>query len=539
MSLIGSKRVPNIYNRNSPILIVGEAPGNTEVDEGKPFVGQSGELLTTILEQLRVDRNNISLTNLCQFRPHDNKFEFLEDSDELRSGVQELKSFIQEQRSMLRIIILLGERPLQYICERYGISKWRGSVIENGGLCYLPTYHPAFVLRDRTVYPIFTFDLSKALKVANEGYTRPTDNFTIDPRGLDLEECIHEIINNKVVSCDIESKKDSSYIRCVGFGLSNSRAICLANHTYDGLDLSLYNALNRIFSANLNLVFHNNLFDVPMLGLNGVEADISYFDTMVAQHILEPEMPRNLAYLTSLYTDRPYYKGMVKDDDEKGWNDKVSKETLHEYNCIDCVATYEVYSKQLIELREERLFDFFRYEMELCEVARHFSDTGMLVDEDRLMELDKILKTRWAEDQELLNNIVGYEVNVKSPKLKDTLYTEMKLPVRKSYTGTITTDEDAIVSLLSYTKDYISTLRTDDKKLEWTKKLATLKLILRIREYRQILSNYINATRRPNGRLHSSVKVAATETGRWAAQGYVDGTGLNFMTMPRAIIEVD
>jgi hypothetical protein len=74
--------------------------------------------------------------------------------------------------------------------------------------------------------------------------------------------------------------------------------------------------------------------------------------------------------------------------------------------------------------------------------------------------------------------------------------------------------------------------------MEWMMKLATLKLILRIREQRGMISRYLNAVRGADGRIRSSYKVAATETGRWAANLFVDGTGLNAQTMPRAVIEL-
>lgn len=539
--MISNKKVPNEYN-SPKILIIGEAPGRDEETEGKPFVGQSGELLFQALHRVGITRDNVSLLNLSQYRPHENKFEYLEDSQVLRDGVAEIKSYLRQQQSSIRVVILLGERPLNYIGGRYGISKWRGSVIKQDGINFISTYHPAFVLRDRSSYPIFTFDISKAFEVFRSGYNLPESNFSIDPRGLELEEKVQELIASDELAVDIESVKDSSHIICCGFATSANDAVCIVNHSFDGLESSFVNALRRILESPNKKIFHNGLFDVDMLHLNSIDTENFHYDTMIGQHILEPELPKGLDFLTSIYTDRPYYKDMGKSaipDNEKAWGSKIDKEKLYIYNCLDCVATYEIYKKQERELIEEGLKEFFDYEMEMTEVALHISRSGMLLDSKRVALIKSTLLSRTLKDQELLNNITKCQLNVRSPKqLKEVLFDRLRLPLRKNYNGGVTTDENAIVSLMTFCQTKINGLVTENKKFEWQLKLAALKLILKIRGQRQLISNYIDIPISSDGRVRSSYKVAATETGRWAANTYVDGTGFNGQTMPREVLEI-
>jgi DNA polymerase I-like protein with 3'-5' exonuclease and polymerase domains len=145
---------------------------------------------------------------------------------------------------------------------------------------------------------------------------------------------------------------------------------------------------------------------------------------------------------------------------------------------------------------------------------------------------------RWWKLQALMETLSGKPVNVRSPKLKDLLYGDFKLPTRRNRGGGITTDEDAIVSLLTYCTDYITGLKQASTITDWKRKLLVLKAILEIRGLRQLLSNYIKNEISDDNRIRSIYKFAATETGRSACEGYVDGTGNNAQTFPRGIVEI-
>jgi len=87
--------------------------------------------------------------------------------------------------------------------------------------------------------------------------------------------------------------------------------------------------------------------------------------------------------------------------------------------------------------------------------------------------------------------------------------------------------------LLATVEKKIQDLKTDAAKQPWQIKLAALKLILRIRGYDKLLGSYINIELSPDGRARSWYKFWGTETGRWSASSWYDGTGLNGQTIPR------
>src|SRR5205807_10187792 len=130
---IGSIYVPDEGPKNASILFVGEAPGANEETEGRPFVGEAGNFLTTVLGRNGIQRESVRLANLCHYRPRDNKFVHLLDSSQLQAGIKELSAYIYENRPT--VICALGNWPLYFLTGKHGkkagsgIFNWRGSIL--------------------------------------------------------------------------------------------------------------------------------------------------------------------------------------------------------------------------------------------------------------------------------------------------------------------------------------------------------------------------------------------------------------------------
>lgn len=541
MSLISSKRVPNEYNANSSILLVGESPGETEERELKPFVGSAGQLLTETLLRSGVSRSEVSLANLSQYRPQGNKFEILKDSTELQDGIAEIQEHINNN-PQINVIVGLGAEPLFHLTGRRSIYAHRGSILQtlqSNRKC-ICTFHPSAVLRDRKLYPTFNADIQRIKQDSNFPELRlPKREYVTDPRGMELEEWTQKLCTAEVLAVDIESVKKTTHILCVGFAPSPKLGVCFVNRESTG---EFHQAIQRILSSPTKKIFHYGTFDTEMLFLNGFDVNNYGYDTLVAQHILNPELPRSLEFLTSVYTREPYYKSEgraeIPSGDTKAWGSKVDKQKLWIYNCKDICVTHEIYLEQQKEMddNDRRMFN---YEMSLIPVAQHIARSGMLVDQERREQFRVGLLNRWIKLQNILTLLCDKEVNVRSPKLKDLLYGDFKLPIRRNRGQGITTDEDAIVGLITHCVDYISGLKREDAIQEWNKKLLILKTILEIRGLRQLLSNYVLAKISSDGRYHSTYRYSNTETGRGSSEKYVDSTGVNAQTFPRSSIIVE
>ena len=565
LSYYPDKYVPDEGPEDARILLVGEAPGEAEYEQLRPFIGPSGEILMQVLSRNGVSRGEVRLANLCHHRPFQNKFEGLIGKDILNNSIVELYKYILEKRP--NVVVALGAYPLSYLTGKKGIKKWRGSILSFIGdenIKVIPTFHPSAVLRDRGLYPTFDLDIKRIISDAQFPEKRlPVRQFITDPRGLDLEEWTERLCNAEYLACDIETVKKSRHILCVGFSPAPEIGVCIVPSHGEGR-----RAIERILSSDAAKIFQFGTYDWMQLTDNSFTIRDPkaeqferpyYWDTLIAQHTQVSELPRSLEYLTSIYTREPYYKtegrGTIPDD-AKGWSMKVEKQSLYVYNCRDVCTTMEIFLQQKKEILEKdnnkefrrpNMVRIFDYEMSMLEVAHHISQAGLPIDKDRRALIEKILATKWAKKQFVLDRMTGFKTNVRSPMLKNILYDTDKLglPTRRNRKGGITTDEDAIVSLISYCKDRLDSVVKAQTKMDWQIKLAVCQTILEIRGIRQVLSNYILERMRDgtyragnDGRIRSTYKVGGTETGRWSASKYVDGTGFNAQTLPRDPVEV-
>ncbi|TYP48682.1 uracil-DNA glycosylase [Thermosediminibacter litoriperuensis] len=137
-----TQKVPGEGEWNSPLMLIGEAPGFEEDKLGRPFVGRAGQLLTAILNKLNIDRKKVYITNVVKCRPPMNRTPLAREIKAC-SRILELElEFIAP-----RVIITLGSVPLNYFKPNSRIMQSRGQWIYTRGLWIMPTFHPAYILR--------------------------------------------------------------------------------------------------------------------------------------------------------------------------------------------------------------------------------------------------------------------------------------------------------------------------------------------------------------------------------------------------------
>ena len=134
-------------NPKSKIMFIGEGPGSNEDQEGLPFVGRAGELLDKMLASINLDRKNVYITNVVNFRPPENR---RPTEEEITKYLPYLKKHIEIINP--KILVLLGSTALNsLIGNEVVISKARGKWIEKQfGKCktsVIVTFHPAFLMR--------------------------------------------------------------------------------------------------------------------------------------------------------------------------------------------------------------------------------------------------------------------------------------------------------------------------------------------------------------------------------------------------------
>lgn len=131
-------------NKNAQIMLIGEGPGADEDIQGVPFVGKAGKLMNQALVGLGFQREEFYITNIVKCRPPGNRNP---ENDEAMACMDYLRTQVLLVKP--KIIVLLGSVALKNILgEEYGITASRGKWVEKNGIFYLPTWHPAALLRD-------------------------------------------------------------------------------------------------------------------------------------------------------------------------------------------------------------------------------------------------------------------------------------------------------------------------------------------------------------------------------------------------------
>ena len=157
----GRTQVVNTHgNHKARLMFVGEAPGADEDAQGKPFVGRAGQLLTKMIEAMGMKREDVIIGNVNRCRPPGNRQPTLEEAAICRP-------FLFREIATVRpdVIVVMGNTALRNLLEiKAGISSVRGKFHEYNGVPVMPTFHPAYLLRDPSKKRETWEDLKKVME---------------------------------------------------------------------------------------------------------------------------------------------------------------------------------------------------------------------------------------------------------------------------------------------------------------------------------------------------------------------------------------
>ncbi|MFB6116821.1 MAG: uracil-DNA glycosylase [Candidatus Nanosalina sp.] len=163
--------VPAVGPEDAEVMLVGEAPGANEVEEGEPFVGRAGEKMNDVLKDMGVERSELYITNLVKIRPPDNRDP---KKDEIEAWAPLLEQEIESVDP--DIILTLGNFASKEMLDTSkGITQIHGRIFTRGGRKIMPIFHPAATLYDQSKTPELEKDLRKAFGKENTGQQKLTD----------------------------------------------------------------------------------------------------------------------------------------------------------------------------------------------------------------------------------------------------------------------------------------------------------------------------------------------------------------------------
>lgn len=164
--VLHTTRTNTVFARGNPesfICFIGEGPGEDEDLQGIPFVGRSGKLLNSILEEFNIDINkDIYVCNIVKCRPPGNR---KPTDDEVNTCIVYLENQLQLIKA--KVIVALGNTAVSsLINSTFGITKIRGKFFKYGKRWLMPTYHPSFLLRNNDAQSIPHLQFRQDIKLA-------------------------------------------------------------------------------------------------------------------------------------------------------------------------------------------------------------------------------------------------------------------------------------------------------------------------------------------------------------------------------------
>lgn len=514
--------------RRCDIMVIGEAPGKREDDSGKPFVGVAGVLLEERLEEeARLTREEVFITNAVSCRPPNNR-------TPRKSEINACKKWLDYQIAQVKpkYVLLLGNVPLQSITGEGRIKSRRGRPFEKDGIIYLPTFHPAFVLRDPTQDGKFRRDLRLFREIIDRGGIPREDNVNcvIVQDARTFQQLLRDL--HGTVSVDIEStclypwqthvtkridKKDvrvpdPAKIVSIGFGTRDTQYV-LPVHAQawktpwsrDMIETMLIEIGERL--QDCFIVAHNGKFDFLWLW---VEFGLKWyewfdFDTMLAHYILDENDHHGLDHCATKYFGAPDYD--VPLTLKQGRSGTLGQHA--DYLAHDLYYTRKLRFKLGKMLRQDgevkRVFDEIMMPCSRLFVEVEYD--GVCIDTTKFDEAEDYLRSELAKSSKEMSK--WGDINWGSPKqLAALLFTPKRKGglgidiVEKTKTGAASTSESVI------------------KRIDHPIAGALLKF----RGAKQQLSFFIEGWKpflhkRRNGMfLHPSFKLHGTVTGRLSCE---------------------
>jgi uracil-DNA glycosylase family 4 len=503
------------------LIIVSDKLGRDELKESRPIAGPAGKILDECLRDVSLSRNSVYCTTIAK------QFGEIPDEFCLTRLAEELDQI------NCKSIVILGEECLRIFCARPQINKWRGSVLEIPELpnkFIIPTYHP------ETIIPLkyggegqylnkllIKWDLSKALRINESGFHCSQRELIIAPTFLQvmqyLKKCEDQGLAGQTIDFDIELM--NMEVSCIAIGWDYHSIMSIPFINECGLyftpdqDIEIWLQIASILEnpkikkRGQYLIFDTH-FLLRKFGIKTHNID----DTMVAQKILMPDYPVGLDFITSIYTDKEYYK-----DEGKKYFSGGNWPRLWQYNATDASICGEAFPQQIENLKNQDNIATYNRQVKMIEPLCYAMERGIKIDVEAMHKEFLAAEIKIEELKKELHEICGYELNPNSPKqLINHFYVNKRIPPYKKG-GKVTTDEKALVRIAR--RGHVEAAK-----------------ILEIRRATKRKSTYLDITKvDSDGRMRCAYNPVGTRYSRISSGESIFGSGTNMQNQPHDILK--
>lgn len=524
-----SKYVPGIGPRSAKLMIVGIAPGAEEVVAGQPFVGPSGHILDKDLKDAGTSKDACYVTNIFKYKLPNNEFK---KYNEIGLNLQEAIIDLQHEINAVEpnCILGLGDPVLHALAgksgKHNGINVWRGSILSVLSKKTIFTWHPAAELhgagegqwRSWQKY-VRKFDVKRAYEESlTPEWDLPSRLLHVARSSADVYRYLEKNAKEQYCAIDIEAIENIPV--CIGLSFSphegfsiplwntlpirctdeghpkKSYSYNLQVSTIPISDLAyIWQLLAKLFvNPNIKFIGQNFKYDDDKMSKLGFYLKL-HWDIMIGTHCINSEMPKSLAFQTSINTREPYYKF-------EGRNFVPGKDKMDDYflyNCKDACVTREIFDVQMSDLAQIPYgIEHATWRMNLHKAYLLVDNTGFKVDEnERKILIHKYID--WLIRLEIqVKELTGKVINMASPQqVAELLYTDLKIPKREG------TGEEVITALIG-------------NVLKIGKHDTEIKVCETILEWRRVNKSlgYLKAEPDYDGRMKTTFLITGTENFR-------------------------
>ena len=511
----------------SNIIILFDFPNPDVKRSGNMLGGRSGYALHQLLNQANISVSDCLVT-YCH-EEFDNK-KLMNTKGAFTTHGAEIRDQVANRLNQLsgNIIVPVGPFACAVTTGDHRLKFNRGSLTFNEEIQkkVLPTFTPtsvAFVPADRLMC---IWDLRKAKANSHRtDYKPPERTLHINPTVYEVEQFLEycKMSDNPTIAVDIETLNGAVF--CIGFAPSPNVAMCVNfdNRTVEE-EIQLWKLCTKLLQdPSVTKIGQNFIFDMWFLAFRHncfVKGPIE--DTMVAHHIVYPDLPKGLGVLTTLHTDEPYYK------EEGGyWKGGIGDRTSFlNYNCKDCITTYKVWEKIKLWVANDSPFrDIYRTTLDTYPALIYMMARGIAINHEELANVRQTIDNEIHDIDASLQGVVQEEsedplltLNFNSPKqCMNYFYNVLKVkPYLKG--GKPTLDDDALTRLAKGTQARPG--------------LYSAQLIQQLRQRAKYSGTYLQIKFDSDKRFRCSYNPRGTKTGRLSSSKTVFGTGMNHQNLP-------
>ena len=447
----------------SQIAIIGEAPGRHELLEGKSFVGASGKLLDALLREAGWSRSETYCTNVIKTNAPRSPLANM-NLLELERWRAVLEAELQQ--SCANIYIALGATALWALTGESNITNWRGSLMQyqlgswTEPRKLVPTFHPAYLLRS----PEETFkvqsDMAFAIRESASPLASPVDEKYYTYPSLDEAlSFIAHAQSARFAAFDIETasgivdRYSICFLDAQGAKQTMSIPYIAIEYWTPSEFLAIHKATKRFLASPVVKIGQNISYDIICFNALGAATAEPYEDIMHMYHAIDPRAPKGLAFQSSMFLHRAFWKDWEIAPSFSNVEDK------YEYNCKDSDITYDLRKYYYFKYPEAMRFYEKHYKPVLPKLIQMYNE-GICQNKPLQLSLAKDYRSKASAIAESIAKHYGVaNFNLASPKqLSEFLYDTLKLPVqyhRNAKSQRVpTADDKALLNLFLDTNDH-------------------------------------------------------------------------------------